>query len=190
MEDRFIAMPLAVRQIDQAFPIVQSTQPTLPIDDWRRFAVNVSALGTRRAGIMTAQRRGYIHGLYSYAVEPHIAHRRLLVIDNFVALDLFDPGGVTDVLLGSMETLATELRCTAVHTNLPHSDGFEPEYRRWLIEQFTARGHHAENLLFCKNLTATQMAPSGREDAGDERPDRTDGDGDPRVVRVRFGGGA
>lgn len=194
MEDRFIAAPLAVRQIDQAFPIVQSIQPTLPIDDWRRFAVNLQALGGRRAGIMTAQRGGYIHGLYSYAVEPHIHHHRLLVIDNFVALDLFDPGGVTEVLLASMEALATELRCTAIHTNLPHSDGYAPTYRTWLVDRFTDAGHHAENLLFCKDLAGTGPAPADDEpipEAGNPVGDGDAAGGDGpgrRVVRVRFGG--
>lgn len=193
MDDRFIATPLAVRQIDQAFPIVQSVQPKLPIDDWRRFAVNLQALGGRRAGIMTAQRRGYIHGLFSYSVEPHIHHHRLLVVDNFVALDLFDPGGVTEVLLASMEALADELRCSAIHTNLPHSDAYAPSYRHWLVDRFTDAGHHAENLLFCKDLHATAEKAVGEAEATAQPSAKRGsgskgGDGGRRVVRVRFGG--
>src|SRR3954470_22641826 len=118
MHDTYVAKPLIRRQIDQAFPVVQTIAPDLDVERWRDFAAAVLAVqelefesgstGRMEAaphprGIMTVQNaRGYIHGLFSYTVEEHLRHGRVLAAENFIVLDLFDmagaPGEVVDAI--------------------------------------------------------------------------------------------
>jgi len=170
MTDRYHARALTIGQIDQAFPIIQAVRPTLGLDDWRRFAVALSAIGAERAGIMTAQAAGYIHGLFSYAVEPHILHRRVLSVDNFVAVDLLDPGAVIETLLESIDRLAGELRCSAVCTILTAAGTLAPVLRDDLIERFHRRGHGEQPLVLCRTDApagaATRPATAGSTPQG------------------------
>src|SRR3954467_11493861 len=116
MHDTYVAKPLTCRQIDQAFPVVQTIAPDLDVERWRDFAAAVlsgqelefgeestermEAAALRPRGIMTVQNaRGYIHGLFSYTVEEHLRHGRVLAVENFIVLDLFDmAGGAAEVL--------------------------------------------------------------------------------------------
>ena len=152
MPDLFISMRLNVSQIDQAFPIVQSMAPQLDIDQWRRFAAAHCDKPHDTAGIMTAQNGGYIHGLFSYSVEDHLEHRRILLIDNVFVVDLFNPHLVAEALLRAAETLAHDLKCSAVHTLLPRGSEDHEGYAEWLRQRFQEMGHHIETTALCKRL--------------------------------------
>ena len=41
MHDTYVAKPLIYRQIDQAFPVVQTIAPDLDVERWRDFAAAV-----------------------------------------------------------------------------------------------------------------------------------------------------
>ena len=41
MHDTYVAKPLICRQIDQAFPVVQTIAPDLDVERWRDFAAAV-----------------------------------------------------------------------------------------------------------------------------------------------------
>lgn len=161
MDDTFIAKPLGRRQIDQAYPLVRAVAPDLTIDRWRAFAA--SLIGPAKAsepdapaprtGVMTVQNaRGYLHGLFSYVVEEHLRHGRILAVDNVVVLDLFDMTGPAETLLRSMDALARGLGCSAIHTMLPEGCAGGPETGGSLFSCFRSEGHRAETLRMCKPL--------------------------------------
>lgn len=172
MDDLYVAKPLGTRQIDQAFPIVSAFVPELQVDRWRSFAASLMATGAARraarakaeagveedgsglAGIMTVQsRRGYIHGLFCYAVEEHLRHGRVLEVDNFVVMDMFDADSVALVLLRSMDQLARAFNCQAIHTQIPGAPGHRIEDDTVpLLRAFRQDGHMVENLRLCKPL--------------------------------------
>lgn len=168
MDDGFIAKPLGRRQIDQAYPLVCAIAPGLEVDQWRAFAAAVldsatpsgkgggASGGSGRPadrGIMTVQNaQGYMHGLFSYAAEPHLLHGRTLCVDNFVVLDLFDVAGVAEALLRAMEGLARRLGCTAIHTTLPDRCIQRDSGRDPIPDCFRTEGHRQETIRFCKEL--------------------------------------
>jgi hypothetical protein len=169
MHDTYVAKPLIRRQIDQAFPVVQTIAPDLDVERWRDFAAAVlsvqelesedgltgrmEAIALRPRGIMTVQNeRGYIHGLFSYMVEEHLRHGRVLAVENFIVLDLFDMAGAADELLNAMDRVAEDLGCTAIHTNLPDDYSSLPDYCNWLLTCFREAGHEVETLRLCKQM--------------------------------------
>lgn len=177
MDDSFIAKPLGQRQIDQAYPLVRAIAPDLSVEQWRAFAAALIGTKHTRAastGIMTVQNaRGYLHGLFSYAIEEHLRHGRILAVDNFVVLDLFDMTGPAETLLRSMEVLARSLGCTAIHTTLPDSAVGSPESQHSLLSCFQNEGHRTETLRLCKPLDGAndnraRSSKGGARDA--ERP--------------------
>lgn len=153
MEDGFIAKPLGRRQIDQAFPLVRAIAPELLVERWREFAAGAIASAGAPSGIMTIQNvRGYIHGLFSYSAEDHLRHGRVLAVENFVVLDLFDVAGATEALLRAMDAVARALGCTAIHTTLPDAYASMPNHGGSVLNVFRHEGHAVETLRLCKPL--------------------------------------
>ncbi|HYC01714.1 MAG TPA: hypothetical protein VED40_00380 [Azospirillaceae bacterium] len=168
MPNQYKAKPLDARRIDQAFPVMQAAMPGLDIRSWRAFAAKlvgprparrptagdgnvVSLPVTRRSGIVTVQlgRGGYIHGLFTYQVVPHLGHGRVLQVDNFIALDLFDPAAAADTLMQEMEHLGRLLGCGAIHVLLRQP---EEMGRSLMLRRFEELGHHREGLHLCKGI--------------------------------------
>lgn len=152
MADMLTLRHLGPAQIDQAYPIVQSVCPDLDVEAWRRFAKSIGEHAGDQAGILTVQYQGYIHGLFSYCVEPHLVHMRALLVDNFMVVDLFNPGAVAEALLRAMDDLARRLGCRAVHTFLPDRSRRPEGHPPWLVERFRNHGHRVESIAFCKRL--------------------------------------
>lgn len=174
MDDSFIAKPLGRGQIDQAYPLVCAMAPGLGIDQWRAFAaalLDSATVGSSAGkdglpaarGIMTVQNaQGYMHGLFSYAVEPQLLHGRTLCVDNFVVLDLFDVAGPAETLLQAMEVLARQLGCTAIHTTLPERYMPRDSRRNPIPDCFHTEGHRQETIRFCKDLVVVNDNTPGR----------------------------
>lgn len=161
MDDSFIAKPLGQRQIDQAYPLVRAIAPDLAVERWRAFATahigSAESPAGSATGIMTVQNaRGYIHGLFSYAIEEHLRHGRILAVENFVVLDLFDMAGAAEALLHAMEGQARALGCSAIHTTLPETyadfGGKGPDSGKSVLSCFRNEGHRTETLRLCKPL--------------------------------------
>lgn len=171
MHDQYEAIPLKRQRIDQAFPVVQTAFPKLGLERWRAFAeelVGPEETGPRRRkagapgaatgnvvtlpqpkprGIVAAQRgRHYIHGVFAYHVVPSLCHGRVLQVDLFVALDLFDPAACAEALMREMDRLAKVLQCEAVHVSLPRKPSDD------LVTRFADLGHAEEGVRLCKDL--------------------------------------
>lgn len=160
MPERFEARLLSHEQVDQAFPIVQSAIAGITMDGWRRFAGALVSADRCVSGVMTAQCRNYIHGLFSYRALPSLRHRTQLVVENFIVLDLFNPSGAASALLGAMDELADNLNCEAIHTTVPNSLREASDYRRWLVGLFQESGHHEDSVSLCKHIA--EWAVGGR----------------------------
>lgn len=179
MSDRFTPKPLSDRQIDQAFPLIQSILPGIRVEDWRHYAGRLISPSDRRTGIMTVQNRGYIYGLFSYRVDASLQHGSMLMVENFIVLDLFNPSGAAAALLEAMDALADDLGCSAIHTTLPNSEQFTPNYRRWLLSQFRTMGHMVESQTLCKRVAEDELVDT------DIPANANDGDGDEGSGRRR-----
>lgn len=167
----YFAKPLGKRQIDQAFPVVRAIIPDLAVERWRAFASTritdsdsvAPAEAPDPTGIMTVQNEhGYIHGLFSYTVEEHLRHGRVLAADNFIALDLFDVESAAHALLQAMDRVARGLGCAAIHTNLPENYTALPDYCTSLLGYFRGQGHAVETLRLCKTLDRTNDNAAAR----------------------------
>ena len=152
MPERFEARLLSQEQVDQAFPIVQSAIAGITMEGWRRFARVIVSADRCASGIMTAQCRNYIHGLFSYRASPSLRHGTQLLVENFIVLDLFNPSGAAAALLGAMDELADDLGCEAIHTTVPNSLSQASDYRRWLVGHFQECGHHEDSVTLCKHI--------------------------------------
>lgn len=170
MPDRYVTKQLDARRIDQAFPVVQTAFPKISVDRWRAYAQTllcgkggkarpkapkpadmagnvVPLVIPPSSGVIVAQLGlGYIHGLFAYQVLPNLGHGKVLQVDMFVALDLFDPEAAAESLLLEMERLGRVLHCDAIHLSLPKRPN-SPQLA--CIEQ---RGLHVEGLRLCKDL--------------------------------------
>lgn len=169
MPDSYVAKPLDVRRIDQAFPVVQTVYPKLGLERWRAYAAEMigatpDAAGAlpgkvvklptaQPTGIVTAQlRHGYIHGLFAYAVLPNLCHGKVLQVDLMVAADMFDPAAIAEALLAEMDRLARQLRCDAIHLSLPKPPAGS-QYDRIL-----QLGLVSEGVRLCKSLAPAVAA--------------------------------
>ncbi|NIV75283.1 MAG: hypothetical protein GWN37_10725 [Gammaproteobacteria bacterium] len=146
--------PLTVERIAQAFPLVQASLPHVTLEAWQDFA---SALVSRaeppHSGIMTViSEREYIAGLCSYQIDHDLVHGLRLTADNFLAFDLLDRRLVAHALAEGLESLARDLRCTAVHTHLLHTDPVNPARGGGLVDILSTRGHRVESIGMCKLL--------------------------------------
>ena len=140
------AIPLGPGGIDQAYPIIQTQFPALALEDWRRYARGLIAAGDPTRGVMTAQHGGYIRGLFCHWPDRSLLHGDLLVVDNFTVMDLFDPTGAVNALIGAMETMAERHRCRAIHTLLL-------DHRPTPLHgRLQAQGHHVSKVMLCKAL--------------------------------------
>lgn len=162
--------PLTEERLRQAFPLVQTWDASLTLEDWEAFArplledkgAKEGKSGLPERGIMTVENeQGYISGFFSYHCVKDLRHGRLLFAENLVAFDFIDRDTCYEALCAALENLAHRLGCGAIHTivadatskgeaqgKLPEH-GKEPRLRR-LLE---ARGHHEEGWLLCKRLT-------------------------------------
>jgi len=175
MNDFYITRLLPRRQVDQAYAVVRTVISDLQVDGWRRFAASLlladddgawpagsgdadgAGAGDRATmpsrSIMTVQSdRGYIHGLFSYGVEEHLRHGRILAVDNFMVVDMFNPAGTASLLLRAMDQIAHILGCKAIHATLPASYTELPEYYNAVLSYFRNQGHAVDTLRLCKTL--------------------------------------
>lgn len=158
IEPGYQAVPLQPQQVDQAFPLVSTIAPELGREQWAAFARGMlDTHGDPPRGIVSLQnRRGYITGLFTWAVEPHLRHGRTLTVANFVVLDLFNLEAAADQLIREMEALARTHGCAAIHTELPEAYSNLAESAHLVLSRFRDEGHQLGTLHFCKELQAAR----------------------------------
>lgn len=146
-------------EMEQAYPLIQSIAPDLSLESWLEFACDIGDMpptGFGPCGIVAAQSgRGYIHGLYTYMVEPDLRHGRILNVDNFVAFDLANRWNVVRKLLAAMDEQADRYGCKAIHVRLPDRLTQDKAAKQTLLAKFHDHGHDVRSLGLCKDLAVT-----------------------------------
>lgn len=117
-EPDWVTAPLTADRIDQAYPLVQACERSLSLDQWRTQAANALSQGPHRSGIVTALRRGYIHGLFRYRIDDDGDAGPVLVVDMVRVLDIIDPSAANRVLRQAMARTATNAKCVTIRPPL------------------------------------------------------------------------
>ncbi len=146
---KFLTRPLERDQIAQAYTLIQSTDPTITLDRWSRFAHRLIAPPrvNRPAGIMTVQTEaGYMCGLFVFEIVDDLRLTRTLTIRNVVAISLVQPDAIVCALLAAAESLAHLNGCAAITILVdPSADG-------WVTEQLASNGFHKTGFVSTKIL--------------------------------------
>ena len=141
---------LSGNRIDQAFPLVQSAWPHVGLEQWRQFARDRIAGSPSISGIQSVvTEQNYIAGLCVYRVERHLCHGPTVVVDQFMALDLFNRAAIVNAMVDFLEGLAREQNCGALHTHI------QEHTKQWdgpedcMVSILRARGHEITSLQLC-----------------------------------------
>lgn len=145
IDDRpiFLMTPLSVERAAATLPFVRLFEPDLTQQRWRDFVRSFNR--AKAGGLMALQdRRGYVHGLFSWRPACSISHGRALRIADVVLAQL--PGQATlRAFLDGVKTLATESDCEAVLIEL----GERARHVRADIETLDVAGFRQQSAGFC-----------------------------------------
>lgn len=145
---QFVAQPLTLCRIDQAYPVVQLGLPGLSLPAWRAYAVR--CLTGSDSGIdAVLGPHDILHGLAGYAITAHPLHGRVLTADPLIALTVLRDNAVRRTLIAALEQHARARGCgmlNCVARNAPD----------WLIDGFVATEQ-----LYHKRLGSSAPVPLG-----------------------------
>ncbi len=123
-------------QIAQAFPLLQSQAGGLSLETWQDYAARLTATenAISKCGIIVVESpRGYLRGMFSYFVGPHLSDGERVIIDSFVVVDTIDRPRVAMALVDAIPSLVNELNCAKVALCLEAHDA-------WLMPLLYAAG--------------------------------------------------
>lgn len=145
--------PLMASQFRQAFPLIRLMVPHLTLDSWVCYAEALCRGDSGAGGIVSAQGEdGYIYGLVCYRVAPSPQLGRTLVVEHFVALDLFDGSAAIRALIDAIERIARDRHCARVHLTLPHARTELGRIDGSLHGSFREAGYEVDSVTLCKRL--------------------------------------
>lgn len=151
---RFIARPLAVDRVDDAFPIARAATPGLTLDQWRGFAAEAMARAPEPAPpaiMLVENERGYIQGICAYRLQRDVRHGAVLTVEHLSTIDLIDTKAVADTLLAALESLAREAGCRIIHLLVPEPSPGHAS-RGSLYDALRAAGHVVDGLRMTKAI--------------------------------------
>ena len=157
---------LMAKQIRQAFPLIRLIMPHLTLENWVRYAEALCRGERGPEGILSAQGEdGYIYGLACYRVAPDPQFSRTLVVEHFVALDLFDGSATSRTLIDAIEWTAHDQHCAHVHLTLPRARIGLEETDGSLSGSIRGAGYDVNSVTLCKRLTSkSQIGEVLKED--------------------------
>lgn len=144
--------PLTPDKVDPAFVVAQLASPQVSEESWRAFVAHrLCPTHSHFGGIDAAEdARGYVLGLACYFVAASLAHGRVLLVDQLIAVGLTaaQPVDLFDALLASLHTRAAELGCTAVQVLIPRD-----RHRSVAAEALRAIHYSCESAVYCRRGT-------------------------------------
>lgn len=156
----YVIGSLSPEQIPQAFPVISASNPDITLEDWSNYAALfvVQPLAQEPSDIVTVQcPNGYIHGLACCRARHDLHLGRMLVVENFVSLDLSGGKRAGGALLQATEDKARDWNCVCVCLLLPSevarqaADGRETP----VVQLFQTEGYRQEHLRLAKSLTVS-----------------------------------
>ena len=157
---------LMASQFRQAFPLIQLIIPYVTLESWVQYAHAFCRGDCGAAGMLSAQAEdGYIYGLACYRVVPDPQFSRTLVVEHFVALDLFDGSATARALIDAIERMAHDQHCAQVHLTLPQARIEFGETDGSLPGSIRGAGYDVNSVTLCKRLTSkSQIGEVLKED--------------------------
>jgi hypothetical protein len=145
---------LELKDISQAFPLIQLHHKGLTIAQWTEFAQRIiGANGGSQRGILAARNnQGVIYGMLQYEVRCNIEGLCQMGAANVIACGLFQEHSVqlTAAMIKTLERMALELSCQRVLIVVPESS--DPTTLRRLASILEASGHRFTNTTFSKHI--------------------------------------
>ncbi len=143
---------LELKDISQAFPLIQLQHKDLTIAQWTEFAQRtIGTSGGRQRGFLAARNdQGVIYGILQYEVRCNIEGLCQMGAVNVFACGLFQEHSVQLIaaMIKTLERLALELDCQRVLIVVPETS--DPATLRRLATILEASGHRFTNTTFSK----------------------------------------
>ena len=161
---------LELKDISQAFPLIQIQHKGLTMAQWTEFAQRIiDPNGGSQRGLLAARNdQGVIYGILQYEVRCNIEGLCQMGAANVVACGFFreHSAQLIAAMIKTLERLALELGCQRVLIVVPESS--DPATLRRLASILEASGHRFTNTTFSKPIEQPRgkgraVRPSDRE---------------------------
>jgi hypothetical protein len=138
-------------ELAKAYTLVQAAVPGVTFHSWRAHAgALTSDCADRRQGLLGAEDpRGLLAGIASYQVQSSLLNGLVLLVTDFIALDLVRREEVAQALTRGLEHEAQRHACSAIHFSLTSTNAAPPA---WLSDFLATEGHHFDGPRYCKPL--------------------------------------
>ena len=146
---------LMASQFRQAFPLIRLVVPHFTLENWLCYAKALCRGDSGAGGILSAQGEdGYIYGLVCYRVATAPQLSRTLVVEHFIALDLFDGSAAIRALINAVDRIARDQHCTQVRLTLPQARIELGKIDDSIHGSFHGAGYEVDSVTLCKHLTS------------------------------------
>lgn len=144
-------VPLHGQRIAKVVPLVQTRKPDFTLDQLMCALQENSDRGAQDEGIVAFETdRGYVVGLFTYIVMRDVIDGALLMINNFISMDVIGRYGTVDAMLTEIEALAKRSGALKVKISLvDETEGF-PRNVDSLTSKFRAAGLQFEGMSLSK----------------------------------------
>ena len=124
----FTVRDLAVREIDQAFPLAQATGTASTLAAWKTFALSLFRpdAGRERGLKALINRHGTIVGLIAFASGSDPRHGVVLEVIHLIACDRISAGALVEEAL----SIARDRGCTMVRADIGAGDLWLSDFLR------------------------------------------------------------
>ncbi|MBT5374760.1 MAG: ferredoxin-type protein NapF [Rhodospirillaceae bacterium] len=176
MPRHLVSKQLLPKRASQAFPLISGLYPQVSLERWLDY-VQASTAADEESGVWCIEsEEGYIYGLFAYRLTHDLLHGKSLVCENVVAQDLVGPETVLAHLLETMDSLALDRGCEALHI-------FAPEKMHPAISVLKKDHHRIESTGTFKDVADFAPAPGPN---GDKPQAITPAQTGKRISRRRF----
>ncbi len=114
----FSVEPLSAAEAASAYPLIRLSLPGCSLPQWRRLTRHFGRARRDRGLMAIRDRRGLMHGLFSYCVERTVRRGDTLRILDVVVAQLPGPS-IGEIVLESGEMLRRDLRCESLVIDMP-----------------------------------------------------------------------
>ncbi len=126
MNQHFQALPMAVRDAKDAYPLIYLHDASVSLSEWLNFARRRCRQPAGRTGMIAIRdRRGITHAIFVYRIDIDLHARKQLCLNNLVVARM--PGSsIDDAILTSANALAARHACKTISLEQPFSRRTSP----------------------------------------------------------------
>ncbi len=123
--DIFRVEPMTGAGAVGAYPLVRMWDPHRSQAAWRALASHYCGRRAGRGMMAVRDRRGVIHGLFTYHVQRTLRHGTVLRLNDVIVAQMPGPS-LADIVVDGADALRRDLGCDALVIDLPVSHGGLP----------------------------------------------------------------